>query len=136
MRPLTQDECNEVADFVVENSDGLYGSDAHAHIAQYAYVHSIYGTLMVVRKSGAIVAVCRWNWLSSGEAKIIDLIIREDFRNKQVARDMLLKAKMAMPRLEHISFQRKKYAMRVSGFPISRWLKENYYGRLEVTNSH
>lgn len=133
---LTNRECNEIADFVIENSDGLYGMDAHEHIASYAYVHSIYGTLMVARLKGKIVSVCRWNWVGEGHAKVLDLIIRPDFRHKQVAKDMILKAKMAMPQLKRISFQRKKYAMRASGITVSRWLKEKHYGRLEVTNNH
>lgn len=124
---ISKEECNDIADFVIKNSDGLYTNDDHKHIATYAYVHAIYGTLLVVKVKKAIVAVCRWNWISNNEAKVLDLIIRPDYRNKQVARDMLLKAKMAMPGLERISFQRKKYAMRNSGFPISRWLKEKQY---------
>lgn len=131
---ITQNECNEIADFILENSDGLYGMDAHVQISSYAYVHSIYGTLMIVRLRGEIVAVCRWNWLTNSHAKILDLIIRPDYRNKQVAKDMILKAKMAMPQLKQISFQRKKYAMRASGIEVSRWLKEKSYGRLEIPN--
>lgn len=133
---ISQDECNEIADFVVKNSEGLYTLSDHAHIATYAYVHSIYGTLLVVRSKGNIIAVCRWNWISKDEAKILDLIIRPDFRNKRVAKDMLMKAKMAMPQLKHISFQRKKYAMRMSGFPVSRWLKEKSHEWEIVTNSN
>lgn len=131
---ITQNECNKIADFVIENSDGLYGLDAHEHIASYAYVHSIYGTLMVVRLKGEIVAVCRWNWVGTGHAKVLDLIIRPDYRHKQVARDMLLKAKLALPGLRLISFQRKKYAMRASGIKVSRWLKEKQNGRLKIPN--
>ena len=133
---ITNQECNEIADFVVENSDGLYTVNDHAHIASYAYLHAVYGTLMVVRYLGEIIGVCRWNWTGSHDAKVLDLIIRPDFRNKQVSRDMLLKAKMALPGLERISFQRKKYAMRQSGFPVSRWLKEKCYEREIVTNNY
>ena len=124
---INQKECNEIADFVIKYSDGLYTKDDHEHIASYAYVHAVYNTLIVARSKSKIVAVCRFNWISKDEAKVLDLIIHPDFRNKQVARDMLLKAKMAMPWLERISFQRKKYAMRQSGFPITRWLKEKSY---------
>lgn len=124
---ISQKECNEIADFVIKYSDGLYTKDDHEHISSYAYVHAVYNTLIVARNKGKIVAVCRWNWITNNEAKILDLIIRPDYRNKQVARDMLLKAKMALPLLERISFKRKKYAMRQSGFPITRWLKEKSY---------
>ena len=117
---------NEIADFVVANSDGLYNESDKAHIATYAGLHIKFGTLIVVRDKGDIIGVCRWNWVSPFHAKILDLIIRPDFRHKQISRNMLLKAKKAWPSLEHISFQRKKYAMRASSIEFSRWLKEKY----------
>lgn len=124
---ITDKELNEIADFVVHNCDGLYDFSDRPYIAQYASVHANYGTIMVVKDEGEIVAVCRWNMVTPSHARVLDLIVRPDFRNKNLVKSILLQAKMAMPRLETISFHRKKYAMRTSEHLVNRWLKENIW---------
>lgn len=132
---MNQNECNEIADFVVDNCDGLYSPSDHIQIALYAKIHQDFGTLMVVRDKGDIVAVCRWNMLTPTHAKILDFIVRPDFRHKFLAKNMFIKAKRAMPQLETISFQRKKYAMRYRNYLLERWIKEKSHGRkLQTTN--
>ena len=126
---ITDRECNEIADFVVENCNGLYSVNDHAHIAAYAYLHSVYGTLMVVKNEGDIISICRWNMITPTHAKILDFIVRPDFRHKFLAKNMFIKAKMAMPQLETVSFHRKKYAMRSSSYLLDRWIKEKSHGR-------
>lgn len=107
----TQTLSDEIAQFVIKNSDGIYKESERVHIATYADIHMKYGTLMVVRDKGEIVAVCRWNMPEVGHATILDLVVRPDFRHKHLIKTMLLRAKMAMPELETISFQRDKKDM-------------------------
>lgn len=114
----------EIADFMVAHSDGLYADSEATHLVRYIELHIVYGTLMVVRDKGDIVAVCRWNMKSPFEAEILDLVVREDFRHKNISRQMFKKAKEAMPLLQNISFRRKKYHNRERTYSLSDWIKE------------
>ena len=114
----------EIADFIVTNSDGLYADKEAIHLSKYLELHIIYGTIMIVRDKGDIVAVCRWNMTKPTHAEILDFVVREDFRNKNLSKGMFKKAKEAMPLLQNISFSRKKYHNRESKYPLSNWIKE------------
>lgn len=117
---------SEIADFVVEHSDGLYSKYERVHIEKYVYLHMQFGTLMVVKDHATkqITGVARWNWKSPTEAKVLDCIIHKDYRRKDIMKNMLLQAKKAMPNLESISFNKKKEAS-VEHHRLL-WLKGNF----------
>ena len=119
----------EVADFVCQFSDGLYSYGDHAQIEKFVMLHMMYGTLMIVRDNGEIIAVCRWNMPTPTHARILDLIVHPNFRHKFLARKMFIRAKRAMPQLETFEFHRKKYNFRTSHHLISNWTKEKSHGR-------
>lgn len=120
----TLDEAYEIANFVLDNSD-LYKPEDRDYMARYIFSHMKFGTMMCVRdKDSSIVAACRWNWVDYHTAKILDLVVRKDFRNKNVLKKMLIRAKRAYPQGEFIIFSRKKYRHREVGYMISDWLKK------------
>ena len=97
----------EVADFVIKHSNGLYEEFERDSIEDYIEAHIVYGTMMIVREKGEIISVVRWNWTNWNTLRVLDLIIHSKYGNKAVLRDMLIKAKLAMPRLKVITFYRK-----------------------------
>lgn len=102
---LLQDkELKKIVDFVMKYS--TY-TDRET-IAEYIQQHWQYKTAFVVYDANnEIAAVCRWNVSPSGTvATVLDLIIREDWRNKNLMRQLLTKALWTFPKLKYISFER------------------------------
>lgn len=119
------DEVSEIADFIIKYGKGLYEEYERSLIESYIDEHIGFGTLLVIRdKQKRIVSAVRWNWATRDTAKILDLVIRPDYRNKALLRDMLIRCKLAMPQLKYISFHRKR-ANRLSN---STYLIEDFIG--------
>lgn len=114
----------EIADFVIRYSDGLYNESERSAVEGYVKIHINYSTIMLIRDmDGKIVAVCRWNWLEWDRARVLDLIIRPDFRNGKVLRDMLLRAKLQFPQLKTLTFFRKNGgSLRSSTYLVNKFL--------------
>lgn len=123
----------EIADFVCQYSDGLYSYGDHPYIERYALLHIKFGTLMVIKDNNEIIAICRWNMVTPKAAKILDFIVHPDYKHKNLAKKMLLRAKRLMPNLERISFTRKKkYPNRAEiAYPLSRWIKEKSWAEVQ-----
>lgn len=91
---------------------------------------------MVMKDRGEIIAVARWNMLSPTEAKVLDFIVHPNYRHRNFSKIMFKKAQEAMPLLEDISFQRKKYGMRTSHHKLSKWIKEKNHEWKILANSN
>ena len=90
-----------VADFLIKHGKGLYVESERSYIEEYIATHIGYGTLMLLWKEKELVAAVRWNWVSNEIAKILDLVIHPDYRDKALLRDMLIE-------LEKEDMQNKK----------------------------
>ena len=100
---------SEVADFVIRYGEGLYTAMHRPMIQEFIEKHMGYGTLFVVKKNSEIVAVTRWNWVDRHTANILDMVIRPDYRKKNVMKSMLVEASLAYPYLKRLKFHRKKH---------------------------
>lgn len=99
----------EVADFVLKYGNGLYHPMHREKIADMVSQHIGYGTIIVVRRNFDIVAVVRWNFLSNDTIKVLDLIIRPDYRRKNVMKSILIQGIQAHPNVKRMVFHRKKH---------------------------
>jgi len=104
---------DEIAEFVVNNGDGLYSRLDWEVIKEYAQQHIDYKTILIIRDEKGIVAVCRWNMISNDTAHIIDLVIRKGHPHKGLMRRMTIKGLKMYPNGKYLIFGRfKKYPNR------------------------
>lgn len=116
-------EVKSVTDFVLKYGKSLYDEIHRPYIESFVEKHFEYGTILVVKKRGNIVAVCRWNFPDRNTVKVLDLIIHPEWRNKSTMKAMLVHGVKAYPWLKYITFSRKKHNYRNSTYLISDFLK-------------
>jgi len=77
-------------------------------IKEYIKLHLDYKTCFVGTDNlGEITFICRWNISQDGKtADILDLYIREDWRNKDLIRQLLERGLWIFPKVEYITFER------------------------------
>ena len=69
--------------------------------------HLEYKTAIVVYDDNEIIAVCRWNISPSGRnANILDLIIRPDWRKKNLIKRILLKGLRMYPNVKWLVYEK------------------------------
>lgn len=112
----------DVADFVVRHA-GYFNAGDEEQIEQYLKVHAKFGTLIVVRDQGHVIAVCRWNWLDPHTVDVLDLVIHPQWRKPSMVRSILLRAKSAYPSMLFMVYKREKYNNREKAYDILRFLK-------------
>lgn len=102
-----------------ENIDELEG---------YVNKHFEYGTIdYAVDNIGEVVAVVRWD-VNDNVFKIIDFVIREDYRNKGFGKKFILRGLKRFPNVEYLEFKRgARGDNRVKKLKISGILKRNIF---------
>ena len=104
-------DVNKIADFILKYSP--YKNKEL--IKQYILLHLQYKTCFVVYDDDhKICAVSRWNISEDNKtACILDLMIREDYRNKEMIQRMLLQGLQMYPWIKFLKFEREtKYPER------------------------
>jgi hypothetical protein len=94
----------EITDFIIKYSSYIHRDK----IKEFIQKHIEYNTCMYLTdKNGEIAAVVRWNVIDNGRvAHVLDLIIREDFRNNGMIKTLLIKGLMKFPTVRYLSWER------------------------------
>lgn len=119
-------EVEEIVDFVIAQSEGLYHNLQRPQIESFIEMHIGFHTLMVVRSDGKIIGVCRWNWIDNHSVNILDLIIHKNFRRKSVMKSMLVNGLIEYPWIKTMKFSRKKYNHRETSIMVKDFFGGNY----------
>jgi hypothetical protein len=119
-------ELNKIVDFIQKYAPQYKDREV---IKQYVLKHFEYKTAFVGYDSNNdVIFVCRWNLSNSGIiAHILDLYIREDYRNQNIIQLLLTKGIWNFPTIRYISFERgKKYPNREQKiYSVERILKRS-----------
>lgn len=108
-----------IVDFVVKNSP----HKDKKLIKEVIKKHIEYKTCVILfDKDNKVVAVVRWNMVGLTVAHILDLIIREDYRNKNLIKRLLLKGIKMFPTIRAITYEREQKDDRIRTFTIERFL--------------
>ena len=101
---------DEIARFVIQNGKGLYTQLNYNSIKNFVERHIAYKTIIIVRDSEGILAVCRWNIPIKEEAYILDLVIRKGHTYRGLIKRILLKGLRMYPDTKYLVWGRlKKY---------------------------
>lgn len=105
------DDIDRITDFVIKYSSYT----DRDKIKECIKKHIEYNTcIYLTDKDDKIAAVVRWNVEKDGTvAHVLDLIIREDFRNNGMIKTLLLRGLMKYPTVKYLSWERlRKYPYR------------------------
>lgn len=96
------DDLDRITDFIIKYS--MYVD--REKIKECVRQHLKYNTLIYVTdKKGKIAAVCRWN-VEGTIAHVIDLMIREDYRNNGMIKTILTKGLIKYPYVTYLCWER------------------------------
>jgi hypothetical protein len=115
-------DLDKVADFYIKY--GHFYADKE-FVKTVIKRHIEYNTIFVVNdNNGEVGALCRWNVIDNGDtADVLDLYIREDWRDKRIIEGFLKRSLEIFPTLKYIKFRRnKKYSGRERILSIERIL--------------
>ena len=98
-------DLDEIVDFVITNS---HYTDREK-IKEVIRKHFEYRTCLIIYDdNNGLCAVCRWNISFNGRmADIEDLIIREDFRNRNLIKRILLRGLRMYPTVKFLRWERR-----------------------------
>ena len=99
---MQQPQFDKIIDFIQKYAPQY--SD-RGKIKEYLALHLQYKTFFVVYDKEEVAAVCRWN-IDGCRAKILDFYIREDWRNKDLIRQLLQKGLWLFPQVMELGFER------------------------------
>jgi GNAT superfamily N-acetyltransferase len=95
-------QLNKIVDFIQKYAPQYKDREL---IKEYITLHLEYKTFFVVYDGEEVAAVCRWN-IDGGRATILDFYVREDWRNKDLIRQLLQKGLWLFPQVMEIGFER------------------------------
>lgn len=121
---LTQISTKSIVDFAIRNAP-YYLEEEREELERYCALHIQYGTMLVLKESGRIIAVCRWNVLPKGDTlHIIDLIIDKKHRSINMIRNIAIEIWKQNPKVRFFFYDRLKRGERKSyGYELTDWLK-------------
>lgn len=107
----------EIIDFVSKEGGEIYKDNPF--LKQYAFEHILYHYLMVRTDKKGIIGVARWN-IVEDVIKVLDAVVRKDYRNTDLMKNMLTSVWYQHPWLKWVAFERmkdkKKRAYRIHKF--------------------
>jgi hypothetical protein len=120
---VSDKELDKVIDFIQKYAPQYQDREK---IREYTLEHFNYKTTFVgLDDNKEVTFVCRWN-IDGDVADILDLYIREDYRNKKLIQQLLQRGIWIFPMVRFIRFERnKKYPNREKSLiPVEKILKE------------
>ena len=99
---------DEIARFVIQNGKGLYTQLNYNSIKNFVERHIAYKTIIIVRDSEGILAVCRWNIPIKEEAYILDLVIRKGHTYRGLIKRIISKGIIMYPMIKYLVWEREK----------------------------
>lgn len=96
---------NAFAEFIIVHGQGLYTPDAYKKLFYVTNKHKAYNTLTVLEDEQGIYAIARFN-IEDTVARVMDVVIRPDKRNKRVLKELIKQSWAKFPSLTHIRFER------------------------------
>jgi hypothetical protein len=121
---LDEKSLNKIADFITKYAPQYTDREK---LKEYILKHFEYRTAFVGEENGEITFVCRWNIEDEGRtATILDLYIREDYRNKNLVKQLLAKGIWLFPMVKYIKFERFVKGRPFRTLSVDRILKGKY----------
>lgn len=93
---------NDIVEFVLKNTHYLVSNEELERVIR---LHILYGTCCILHDKEKVIGVVRWN-VEGNKAKILDLIIDKDYRNKGIMAQMLKKGLSLFPNLKELGWER------------------------------
>ena len=119
---MDEKSLNKIADFIHKYAPQYTDREK---LKEYILKHFEYKTAFVGEENGEITFVCRWN-IEGDTAVILDLYIREDYRNKNLVKQLLAKGIWLFPMVKKIKFERfVKYGGRMRELSVDKIFKIN-----------
>lgn len=92
----------KLVDFILKN----FPYSDRSKLIEYLKQHRDFNTLDYASdNNGEVVALVRFN-VNNNIFEILDFVVRKDYRNKGVGRDMILRALMNFPDVKYLEFKR------------------------------
>lgn len=114
---------NELADFVIAESDGHFGEIHRDIIIDTCMAFDEVGQLIVARRDGNIIAAVYFDWLSKDTVDVKEIVVHKDYRGLKLLKSIILKGLLTYPQTKFIRFNRRKYADRASIYHFSQFFK-------------
>jgi len=94
----------DITEFIIKHNKYLDKEKLEEYVKQ----HQKYGTIdYAIDDKNNIIAVCRWNMSDNGiVAEILDFCIEEEWRNKGLGKDFIIKAMKRFPNAKYLEFKR------------------------------
>jgi len=99
----------DIAQFCIDNSKGIYTQSALYDLCKAISMHIEYNTILVMKDSGGIAVMCRWNISEDGlTAVIIDFVIRKEYRERKIIKSILLYGLSMFPNVKVLAYDKYK----------------------------